>query len=143
MNKTQRSAWYGVLLSFLLAGIVVFDVLHTRVGWSIKLPVGSIWGGLLLGPVYFIERKRQPPRVDMDERDRQIIKRALLTSFAVLAVMLGVAFVAAFLALGLTSTISITMDEVSAIIYFILVVFVLVLSLAVLVQYGRGGDDHE
>jgi len=34
--------------------------------------------------------------------------------------------------------ISITMDEVSAVVYFVLVAFVFVLSSSVLVQYGRG-----
>ena len=139
MNRTQKSALYGVLLSLLLAAIVVFDFLDARVGWMVKLLVSIMWGGLLLGPVYLIERKKQTPGVDTDERDRQIIKKALLASFALLAAMLGVAFVAAFLTLGLKSTISITMDEVSTVVYFVLVAFVFVLSSSVLVQYGRGG----
>lgn len=142
MNKTQEGAWYGVLLSLLLAGVVVFDFLDTRVGRPMKLLVGTIWGGLLLGPVYLIERKRQPPAVDMDERDRQIIRKGLLAGFVLLAVMSGVAFVAAFLVLGLRNTISITMDEISAVVYFVLVVFVLILSSAVLVQYAHGGRDE-
>ena len=143
MNKTQEGAWYGVLLSFLLAGVVVFDFLDTRVGLMGKLLVSIIWGGLLLGPLYLIGRKRQPPGVDMDERDKQIIKKALLTSFAVLATMIGVAFVVAFLALGLKSTISITMDEVAAVVYFVLVAFVLVLSSSVLVQYRWGSTNEQ
>ena len=69
--------------------------------------------------------------------DRQIIRKALLASFVLLAVMSGVAFVMAFLVFDLGSTIAITMDEVSAVVYFVFVAFVLVLSLAVLVQYGR------
>jgi hypothetical protein len=143
MGKTQKGAWYGVLLSFLLAGIVVFDFLDTRVGWPIKLLVGIIWGGLLLGPVYLIERKKQSPGATMDERDEQIIKRALLASFASLAGLSGTAFVVAFLALGLNRTIAITMDEVSAVVYFVFVAYVLVLSLAVLVQYGREGKHEQ
>ncbi len=141
MNKTQRSAWYGVLLSVLLAGIVVFDFLDTRVGWPTKLLVAILWGGLLLAPVYLLQRKRRSPGVDMDERDRKIVKKALLVSFISLAVILGVAFVTAFLTLGLTHTVSITMDGLSAVVYYVLVVFVLVLSLAVLVQYGRRAGD--
>jgi MFS family permease len=136
MNKTQKSAWYGVLLSLLLAGIVVFDFLDTRGGWPMMLLVGIIWGSLLLGLVYLLGRKGGPPGVDMDERDRQIIKRALLASFVVLAVVSGVAFVTAFLVLDLGSTIAVTMDGISAVIYFVFVAFVLVLCLAVLVKYG-------
>ncbi len=137
MNKTQKGAWYGVLLSFLLAGIVIFDILDTIVGWPIMLLVGTVWGGFLLVPIYLIERKKDPRKVDMDERDKRIIKRSLLTSFVFLAVLSALAFVTAFLVLGLQSTISITMDELSAVIYFVLVAFVFVLSLMVLFQYGR------
>jgi len=143
MNKTQRGAWYGVLLSFLLAGIVVFDLLDTRVGWPMKLLVAILWGGLLLAPVYCLQRKKRFPGVDMDERDREIVKKALLVSFISLVVILGVAFVTAFFTLGLTHTVSITMDGLSAIIYFVLTVFVLVLSLSVLVQYGRGAKGEK
>lgn len=138
MNKTQKGACYGILLSLLLAGIVIFDLIDTIVGWPTKLLVGAVWGGLLLVPIYFLERKKNPCEVDMDERDKRIIKRALLASFILLAVILGVTFVVAFFILGLQSTMSITMDELSAVIYFVLVAFVLVLSLAVLVQYGQG-----
>ena len=143
MNKTQKSALYGVLLSLLLVGIVVFDFLDTRVGWPIMLPVALIWGGLLLGPMYLLARKGQAAEPDMDERDKQIIRKALLASLTLLAGMAGVAFVAAFLVLGLRRTISTTMDEVSAVVYFVLVAFVLVLSLSVLIRYGWPGEDRE
>ena len=117
MNRTQKGAWYGVLLSFLLAGIVVFDFLDTRVRWPMILLVGTLWGGLLLGPVYLLGRKRQPSAADTDERDRQIIRKALLASFALLAVMPGVAFVAALFVLDFRSTIAITMNQLSAVVY--------------------------
>ena len=29
MNKTQKGAWYGILLSLLLAGIVIYDLIDT------------------------------------------------------------------------------------------------------------------
>jgi len=143
MNKTQKGAWYGVLLSFLLAGVVVFDLLDTRVGWPVKLMVGIIWGGLLVGPVYLIERRRRSPEAAMDERDEQIIKRALLASCVSLAGMIAVALVVAFLALGVNRTVAVTMDEVSDVVYYAFVVFVFVLSLAVLVQYGREGKHEQ
>lgn len=136
MNKTQQGACYGVLLSLLLAGIVIFDLLDTIVGWPIILLVGAVWGGLLLVPIFLINRKKDPREVDMDERDKRIIKRALLASFVLLAGMLGVAFVVALFGLGIQSTISVTMDELSALIYIALIAFILALSLAVLFQYG-------
>ena len=137
MNKTQQSACYGILLSLLLVGIVIFDLIDTVVGWPIKLLVAAVWGGLLLVPIYFINRKKDPREVDMDERDKRIIKKALLASFVLLAGMLGVAFIAALFGLGIKSTLSVTMDELSAVIYFTFIAFILVLSLTVLFQYGR------
>lgn len=136
MNKTQQGACYGILLSLLLAGIVIFDLIDTIVGWPIILLVGAVWGGFLLVPIYFIERKKEPREVDMDERDKRIIKRAILAGFVFLAGILSAAFVAALFGLGLQSTLSVTMDERSAVIYFTLIAFILALSLAVLVQYG-------
>jgi hypothetical protein len=143
MNKTQKGACYGILLSLLLAGIVIFDLIDTIVGWPVKLLVGAVWGGLLLVPIYLIGRKKDPRKVDMDERDKRIIKRGLLASFVLLAGMLGMAFVVALFALGVQSTISVTMDELSAVIYVAFIVFILALSLAVLVQYGWSEKGNE
>ena len=143
MNKTQQGACYGMLLSLLLAGIVIFDLIDTIVGWPIILLVGAVWGGFLLVPVYLINRKKDPREVDMDERDIRIIKRALLASFVLLAGMLGVAFVVALFGLGIQSTLSVTMDDLSAVIYFALITFILTLSLMVLVQYGRQAKGEE
>jgi len=143
MNKTQQSACYGILLSLLLAGIVVFDLIDTIVGWPTKLLVGAVWGGFLLVPVYYIERKKDPRQVDMDERDKRIIKRALLASFVLLAGMLGVAFVVALFGLGIQSTLSVTVDDLSAVIYFVFIAFIFVLSLAVLFQFGRGSRGEK
>lgn len=143
MNKTQQGACYGILLSLLLAGIVIFDLIDTIVDWPILLLVGAVWGGLLLLPIYLIQRKKDPCEVDMDERDKRIVKRALLAGFVMLAGMLGVAFIAALFGLGIKSTLSVTMDELSAVIYFAFIAFIFVLSLAVLFQYGRRAKGEE
>jgi len=145
MNKTQQGACYGILLSLLLTGIVVFDLIDTIVGWPVKLLVGAVWGGLLVVPIYLINRTKDRRKVDMDERDKRIIKRALLASFVLLAGIFGVAFVVALIGLGIQSTLSVTMDELSAVIYFAFIAFIFVLSLAVLFQYGRGprGEKNE
>lgn len=143
MNKTQKGALYGVLLSLLLMGLVGFDLIETRVDWPVKLLVALVWGGLLLGPVYLLARKGQTADPDMDERDAQIIRKALLASFTLLAAILGVAFVVSLFVLGLGRTVSATMDEISALAYFVITAFILVLSVSTLIQYGRGekGDQ--
>ena len=145
MNKTQQGACYGIFLSLLLAGIVVIDLIDTIAGWPMKLLLRAVWGGFLLVPIYYIERKKDPREVDMDERDKKIIRRALLISFVFLTGILGVAFVAAIFGLGIQGTLSVTIDELSAVIYFTFIAFIFVLSLAVLFQYGRRarGENHE
>ncbi len=138
MNKTQKGALYGMLLSLLLAGIVIFDLIDTIVGWPIKLLVGAVWGGLLLVPIYLIERKKSLREVDIDERDKEIIKRALLISIFLIAIISCLAFTVCLFTLGLENAISFTMDDISAVIYFVLVAFILVLSLTILIQYSLG-----
>jgi hypothetical protein len=141
MNRTQKGAWYGVLLSLLLVGIVVLDLLDTA-PWPVKLPVALLWGGFLLGPLFLIGRKRGRHEVPVDERDRRIVKKALLASFCVLAGILGLVYVGLFLALDLRDRLWLDLDQISAAVYFALVVFILAMSLAVLVQYrGEGKED--
>lgn len=143
MNKTQQAACYGILLSLLLTGIVIIDLIDTMINWPVKLLVALIWGGLLLGPVYFIQMKKSPHTIDMDERDKRIIKKALLTSIVFMAGVSSVAFVIGLFTLGIQRSISVTMDELSAVIYFVLIAFILVLSLTVLIQYGRRVKGEE
>lgn len=141
MNKTQKGAWYGVLLSLLLVGIVVLDLLDAA-PWPVKLLVALLWGGLLLGPLYLIGRNRGRHEVPLDERDRRIVKRALLASFCVLAGILGLVYVGLFLVLDLRDRLSFDLDQISAAVYFTLVAFILTMSLAVLVQY-RGESEED
>jgi len=145
MNKTQKGAWYGVLLSLLLAGIVIFDLIDTIVGWPIKLLVSAVWGGLLLVPIFLIEKKKEPREVEIDERDKEIIKRALLISIFLISIVSCLAFALCLFTLGLENAISFTMNDISAVIYFVLVAFILVLSLTVLIQYSLWAKEkyHE
>ena len=92
MNKTQQGACYGILLSLLLAGIVVFDLIDTIVGWPTKLMVSAVWGGLLLVPIYLIEKKKDPREVNMDERDKRIVKKSLAGQFYSACCNVGLGF---------------------------------------------------
>ena len=144
MNKTQKGAWIGLVLVAFLLMIPAIDIVEKSmstllthvVGYSVGLP-------LLILIIYLIRKIETQPGVNFDERDKLIIKKALLGSFTFLIVILGVVFVIALMTLGLEKSISITIDELSAVIYFFLVIFLFVLSLAVLIQYGRGGKDDK
>lgn len=138
MNKTQKGAFYGILLSLLLVGIVIIDLIDSIVSWPMKLLFALVWGGMLLVPVYPIERKKNPFEVDIDERDKVIIKRASLTSFFLMSIISCPAFTICLFTLGLEKAISISMSGISAVIYFILTAFILVLSVTILILYSRG-----
>ena len=143
MNKTQKGALYGILLSLSLAGIVIFDLIDTIVSWPIKLLVALVWGGFLLVPIYLIEKKKHPCEIEIDERDKAIIKKATLTSLFLIAIISCLAFTVCLFTLGLEKAISFSMNDISAVIYFILVAFILVLSITILIQYGRGAKGEQ
>ncbi len=143
MNKTQKGALYGTLLSLLLVGIVTFDLIDTIVSWPIKLLVALVWGGFLLVPVYLIERKKNPCKVDIDERDKEIINRALLTSLFLIAIISCLAFTVCLFILGLEKALSFSMNDISAVIYFMLIAFILVISITILAQYGWGAKGEQ
>ena len=143
MNRYQKIAWFNLIViaaTIIVTSIAVAVEFHVRGYSTVGLWFVALLALLKLTP-YLFKKSESPGGVVSDERDDFIVKKALLASFISLAVILGVAFVTAFLTLGLTHTVSITMDGLSAVVYYVSVIFVLVLSLAVLVQYGWRASD--
>jgi len=143
VNRYQKIAWFNLIViaaTIIVTSIAVAVEFHVRGYSTVGLWFVALLALLKLTP-YLFKKSESPGGVVSDERDDFIVKKALLASFISLAVILGVAFVTAFLTLGLTHTVSITMDGLSAVVYYVSVIFVLVLSLAVLVQYGWRASD--
>jgi hypothetical protein len=146
MNVTQKGAWFGVYLSALLVAVAMTDLIGILEYQGFPSP-GIILLHIVLALVFFVlpvwrlERSRRKSKVELDERDRVIIKRSVIgasiSGFAVLCI----SYLVALFLLGAEASIKISL--LSAIIYGAFIVFMLILSLAVLLQYGRAHEGGE
>ena len=158
MNKTQKSAWCGVFMSVF---ILFVPVIQMNIGGATPAFIPgartNIWGTiktdplfahlffiiipavLLLLAIFFINRKRNNAEAEIDERDRFITRRALIATFVSICVIPIVACAVAIFALEPQATILIRLFPI--IIYFAYIIFILIFSAAILVQYGWGGKD--
>ena len=143
MNKTQKAALYGLYLVAFILLIPLVDLVDTKINPILLRAIGYPLVILLILPLWFLSRKKA--EVDTDERDKEIIKKALLISIFLIAIVSCSAFTVCLFACGLENAISFTMDDISAVIFFTLVAFILVLSLMVLIQYRSGAKEknHE
>jgi hypothetical protein len=144
MNKTQKGAWYGVYLSVFLLIAPVGDLIGidlTKMHPVSHFFVVSIPAVLLILPLFFIDRKRKGAEAEIDERDNFIIKRALLTAFVSVFGLLGVAYLVVLFILS--PKVSITLSLLPAVVYGAFIIFIIILSVAVLVQYGWRNKNGE
>ena len=167
MNKTQKGAWCGVFMSvfILLVPVIRMNIggaipaLRTNIDNTTPVARTNIWGiiktdplfahlffiiipaVLLLLAIFFINRKRNNAEAEIDERDRFIIRRSLISTFISICVIPIVACAVAIFVLEPKATILIGAFPV--IIYFAYIIFILIFSAAILVQYGWGGKDGE
>jgi cytochrome bd-type quinol oxidase subunit 2 len=143
MNKTQKAALYGLYLVAFILLIPLVDLVDTKINPILLRVIGYPLVILLILPLWFLNKKKT--EVDMDERDKGIIRRALLISITLIVIIACLVFTICLFTLGLENAISFTINDISAVIFFTLVAFILVLSLMVLIQYGLGAKEkhHE
>ena len=140
MNKTQKSAWFGVLSYLLTVAIIVY--LGVRFFVLKSLPQGFLgrgWPiiavyGLVVASIVLIRRKQSPAEPDSDERDELIKKRAVQISFVSVGLLLATATLIAALILGEAGSIPVYL--LTLIILGVFLTAMLIYSVAVLVQYG-------
>jgi Ca2+/Na+ antiporter len=141
MNMTQKGAWFGVYLSSLLLAIAVVDltgILDYKgfpTPWMLVLHTFLAVVFFLL-PIIWLNRSRKKSEIVLDERDRSIIKRSLIAAFISVFSLLCIFYVAVLFVSGLKK--SITIISLPDIVYGVFIILILTLSIAVLVQYGRG-----
>ncbi len=167
MNKTQKSAWCGVFVSvfILLIPVIRMNIggaipaFRTNIDGTIPVAETNIWRIIKMDPalahlffiiipavllflaVFIINRKRNNAEVEIDERDRFIVRRALIVSFVSICAIPIIACAVAISVLEPGATIQIR--ALPVIIFLAYIIFILIFSTAVLVQYGRGGKKHE
>jgi len=142
MNRAQKSAWFGLTMSTLLLVLVVTSVLVARPAPQLS---NLLWFSPALGLyallIIFLRKKQGQDKVDIDERDSCISRKALIAAFSSTAgLLIGVCMISLFI-VGPTSSIPVCL--LPALLYSLFVVFILTYSVAVLVQYGWRDKDGE
>ncbi len=147
MNRTQKGAWFtfGVSILLLTFGLIIFTQMFTTGATSIIL--ARVW---LLVVLFFmgisavlLRIKQSRAEVDFDERDNSIKKNAVLVSFVSLWVLLFAASIIPTLVVGDAGSIPVCLLPI--INFGVFLIVMLVYSVAILVQYGRGikEKNHE
>lgn len=143
MNRAQKMAWSLVItisLGFAL-GVIAFAVLYVKVGmpkaiagWAFMAIAGL--GGF--SPLIF---RKDKGKVKFDERDKKIKRMAALAGFAASYLFIGLACMIPFSVLGPKASISVSW--LPHIFGGAAITMFFVYSVAILIQYGRGGKDGE
>ena len=146
MNKTQKGAWFTLVMGLLCFAIIIYTVVKIFILKSLPEGFGRLWPlaafCLLVGTTIFFMRKKQSPvEVESDERDNLIKKRAVLVSFVSVWVLLAVVCIVPPFIVGQDGSIPVWI--LSFINVGVLLFTLLVYNVAVLVQYGWGGKDGE
>lgn len=132
MTQTQKYAWFN--LAVVGWTLFVFVALLPFVGPKAMGAVGFL-GLQGLGVLYF---RKRPGRILADERDALIVHRAAIAAYSIFWVVFVAACVGASFLYGERGAVPVTVVQSSVWIAWMLVSSVS--SLAVLIQYGRGGD---
>ena len=144
MNKTQKGAWFTLVVGLLCFAIIIYTVVKIFIFKSLPEGFGSFWPlaavWLLIGTTIFFMRKKQSPvEVKSDERDNLIQKRAALVCFVLVWFLLIISYVILWHIVGLDGSIPLCILP-----FIYLGVFfaaILVYNVAVLVQYGWRGKE--
>ncbi|UCC22667.1 MAG: hypothetical protein JSW23_00940 [Planctomycetota bacterium] len=144
MNRAQKSAWFGLtmaglLLIFFIPRFFFTPPLRLYLFWL--SPNFGIVVVLLIFLLTFLLRKKGRDKVGIDERDSCISRRALIAAFSSTAGLFMVACIIGPFIAHPTTSMSVLL--LPSLLYSLFIVFILVYSVAVLVQYGRGGKDGQ
>ena len=146
MNRTQKTAWLNVsgflmgiiLCSYPLIMILAFRRLPNRIVIAVLLLVFAAQLGWW---IFLLRKKQSPAEPEADERDKVIMRNAILISFVSTWLLLAAATVLPMLLLGPAGSLPVFLLPLINMGVFSLAV--LVYFAAVLVQYRRGGEDEQ
>lgn len=141
MNKTQKGALCsitGIILAF-----AIVSYLMVQIGIRHRPPSRMVFYVILFGcvlipgiSIYFLRKKQSPNEPDYDERDNRIKQRAWIAAFISVWPLFLAASVIPQLFVGLDGTIPAWLLPIVTVSlsYPVLLIY----SIAVLIQYGRG-----
>ena len=136
MNKTQKSAWFNLIMTATLLVLLPIKILCLPSRFLDGLAFFFVIG--VMGLFVLIFRKKQG-MVEFDERDKLIHKRCLLAGYFVIWGFFITACIVPYLMFGPTGSIPVYIMPV--ILYGTFIIAMLVHSVLILVQYGRGGTN--
>lgn len=150
MNRTQKVAWFTLGMSILTIAFfthVLRGMLSTT--YPSKLLV-LVWPLMIFGFIgifaVFPRKKQSPEEVDFDERDNIIKKRAVTAAFVSVWIFLILATIIPIIVTENSSSgdfgyIPVTLLPI--INWFVFLSTFLVYSVAILIQYNKGGKENE
>ncbi len=145
MNRTQKGAWCILIASLflILFGILLFTeiVILKNLFTSLHRFVALLLFSFMVPLFIFLRKKQSTAEVESDERDRLIIKRAILVSFVCVWIMLAAVCIIPRFIVGYTGSIAVW--ALSLINFVIFLVAMFIYSAAILVQYGWRDKDGE
>jgi len=144
MNRTQKSALFNLVIFLLCIGlgvfvlieIVLFKTIHPRLRlfFLVFMIVAFVFG------LIFIFKKQSPKEVESDERDKLIQLRAALAGSVSGWILLAAATLACRFAVGIKGNISVWTITLINMVAFLFAM--MAYSIAILIQYGRGGKGE-
>ena len=144
MNNTQRRALFTLSISIMLIvfGVIIFTSMFMSGDKMAGVKSVKVWIWLILavstGGAVFVHFKRRASQVDNDERDSSIKKNAVLVSFISLWFLLFAASLIPGFVAGDTDSIPVPLLPIINMGVFLIAM--VVYSVAILAQYGRGGE---
>lgn len=140
MNRTQKTAWLN--LSGFLANVTIFGYLLITILALKRLPnrlviliLLLLFGVPLAWGIFALRRKQSPAEPEADERDKTIMRNAVLASFFSTWLFLAVATLIPAFTLGQEGSLPVFL--LPFIHFGVFCMAALVYFAAVLVQYGR------
>ena len=148
MNSWQKNAWISLL--FIAPIWLIFGQLPVLLVYLegpkflhlFSFACSTIVGGLLwLFLFFYNKRSKRTGTTEFDERDQLILIKATMSAYVVLWLYFIAACIYAWLSAAPERSVSV--NVMPMVIVGGIVVFLVVQSIATLIQYGRGGKDGE
>jgi len=146
MNNTQKCAWFGLITSTLMLGFGINTTIEMLSSGTHLVTVFRIWG-LLIVPfalatfVYLFITVVLAKKLDYDERDQFIDKRAALAGSAAALIALTAASVIPQFIVGQTGSVPAWLLPI--INFGVVIIGGIVYFAATLIQYGRRGKGEK
>jgi hypothetical protein len=147
MNRTQKGAWFTLTVAILLLvfGAIIYAAMFAPGSGTTGTRLVKIWGWFILvflaGGAALVHFNRKPSYVDFDERDSAVKKNAVLVAFICLLILLFASGIVPSFVAGDTGSIPVCLLPIINLGVFLIIM--LIYSVAVLLQYCRGGKLNE